>query len=196
MPKPAKPNPARKAAPLPQLLVTIDERHRKLAEASIKALMSRVARGGYGLTRSPGQGLIGVRLKGEDPRACVARLQALIQEDPLAFQHTHRWIPIEAWTRSAKQDIRRLAQQANAEIAPDESWAIRVERHGSRMERDALVHELAAQIPNPNVELDSPDKTILVEALPKGLGFAVVNEAQVLSVDGRLKKDFVRFEEE
>lgn len=194
-PRPAHRKPTPRAAAAPRLLITIDERHRPFAEKTAKALLERVAPGGYRLIKAPGAGFIGVELHDDDPRTCIARLHALFQEEPLAFEHTHRWIPIEAWSKPGTKEIRRLAQKAAAEIAPDESWGIRLERHGSRMERDALLHEIAAEISNPNVELEQPDKTVLVEALPNAVGLAVVGPQQVLSVDERMRKDFVRFEE-
>lgn len=191
----SKPAPAPKREPEPHLLITIDERHRRLATAEVRSLLDRAAPGGYRLTKAPGTGFLGARLTHDDPRACIARLHSILSQDPLAFQHTHRWIPVEAWAKPGKRELQRIALHANAEIAPDESWAIRVERHGSRIERDALVHELAAEIPNPNVELEQPDKTLLIEAIGNRIGMAVVTPEQTLSVDQQVRAEFVRFEE-
>jgi tRNA acetyltransferase TAN1 len=176
----------------PNLIITIDERHRDLAVPEIEGILARLALKAR-ITGSPGEGLVGVYVA-DDPRACIARLRAMLAQDPFAFQHTHRWLPIEQWAAAEAREVAHFAEHALAEIAPDESWSIRAERHSSRLEPSLLVNALARDIDNRHVSLEDPDKTVLMEIVGQRAGLAVVQKDQVLSVDQEMK-GFLKFEE-
>lgn len=193
--KPRKPEHPRKhglKAVEPNLVITIDERHRPLAEYEVQSILKNLGIKGK-ITGSPGQGLVGVYVQ-QDPRQCIGQMRSMLSKDPLAFQHTHRWVPIEEWAAAEAKEVARFGKRARAEIGSDESWGIKAERHSSRAEPETLITALARDIDNKNVDLEAPDKTVLLEIVGKRAGFAVVEKDQVLSVDHEMK-EFVRFEE-
>lgn len=116
-------------------------------------------------------------------------------DTPFAFQHTHRWLPVEAWAGADAAELSKFAQLAGAEIGNEASWGIVVERHNSALDRGLIVNTLAQGIDNPHVSLDAPDKTVLVEMVGTKAAMAVLGKNEQLSVDKILREDFVQFEE-
>lgn len=197
-PPPARPNPWTGAtAPDagPNLLVTIDERHRDIAGGEVLEALSRAGYADAEIVASPASGMIGVRMRGADAREAIPRLRALLAESPFAFQHTHRWLPIEAWERAEAAELRRFAEQAAREIGPESTWGIRLERHQSQLDRGLIVNTLAQRIDNPHVELSKPDKTLMVEVCGDRAGLAVLRDDQILNVDRVMREEFLTFEE-
>ena len=182
------------AARQPNLLITIDERHRDLARKEVAALLARIGAKDYRFAQID-EGLLGVNLPVDDAKACVARLQRLVREDPLAFQHTHRWIPIEAWLKADEAALRRFGNDAQDAIGPTETWKIDVHRHRSALDRDLMIQSLAGGIDNPHIDLDEADKTVALEIIGDKAAVSVLARDQQLSVDRVLRSEFVRFEE-
>lgn len=180
----------------PRLLVTVEERDRPMAEKEILQLMERVGIKGAALVKGGmGSGIIGVSFPRGDPKECVERLGYLCRADPLPFQHTHRWIPIEEWAEADARHLAEFGRHAEAEIGAQESWRVVVDRHGSPLKRDELTTTVARYVNNSHVDLNHANKTVLLEVVGRRAGMAVVNPNQVLSVDQILQREFVRFQE-
>lgn len=189
--KQSPPQPSRS----PNLLVTIDERYRERAGQEILSVLGRAGYSNCEITQAPGAGLIGVYVTAADSRACIPRLKEILMETPFAFQHTHRWMPVESWSSPDAAELAKFAQLAGAEIGSEASWGIVVERHNSDLDRGLIVNTLAQGIDNPHVSLDAPEKTLLVEVVGKKAAMAVLGKNELLSVDKSLREDFVQFEE-
>ena len=194
-PRPSSPPKNEQPTRSPNLLVTIDERHRERAGNEILSLLERAGYANCEITAAPGTGLIGVYVTVADSRACIPRLKELLLETPFAFQHTHRWMPVEAWASPDAVELAKFAKIAGAEIGNDASWGIVVERHQSALDRGLIVNTLAKGIDNPHVSLDAPEKTVLVEVIGRKAGMAVLAKNELLSVDKSMREDFVQFEE-
>lgn len=167
-----------------------------MAEREILRLMERLEIAGATLAKTGmGLGIIGVRFPKGDPKECVERLGSLCREDPLSFEYTHRWVPIEEWAEADAGHLEEFGRHAEMEIGPQESWRVRVNRHGSPLDRNELTTTIARAIHNPHVDLDHASKTVLLEVVGRRAGMAVVNPQQVLSVDQILQREFVRFHE-
>jgi hypothetical protein len=179
----------------PNLLITIDERHRSRAGDEILTLLERAGFTNAEITNPPGTGMIGVSVAIRDARACIPRLKEILMQTPFAFQHTHRWLPVESWAAPDAAELEKFAKLAGQEIGAASSWGIVVERHNSELDRGLIVSTIAKGIDNPNVSLDAPEKTVLVEVVGKKAALAVVGKDEQLSVDKSMREDFVRFEE-
>ena len=186
--------PARSVARTPNLLITIQERHREVARAEVGKLLKRIGVRDFKFS-SIDEGILGVRLSGDDPKACVARLGVILREDPVAFQHTHRWIPIEAWVRAERAELERFGDKAQAGIGEHETWKIELHRHHSSLDRDLMINSVAGGIDNPHVDLNDAEKTVALEVVGEKAALSVLEPAQRLSVDRILKDEFVKFEE-
>lgn len=184
----------RSGARKPNLLITIQERHRDAARREVGALLERIGVKDYRFVEVD-EGMLGVRLPADDPKACVARLQPLLREDPLAFQHTHRWLPIEAWLKADRAALRKFGDAAQDAIGASETWKVELHRHRSALDRDLMINSLAGGIDNPHVDLDEADKTVALEIIGDAAAVSVLEPTQQLSVDRVLKSEFVRFEE-
>src|SRR5687767_748588 len=123
----------------PNMLVTIDERHRARAGEEILTLLGRAGYSNCQITESPGTGLVGVYIEAADSRTCIPRLKEILMDTPFAFQHTHRWLPVESWAAEAAE-LEKFAKLAGAEIGSEASWGIVVERHNSALDRGLIVN--------------------------------------------------------
>ena len=179
----------------PNILITIDERHRSRAGDEILSLLERAGYAKCEITASPGTGMIGVYVDTPNARACIPKLKEVLMDTPFAFQHTHRWLPVESWAAPDAEELAKFAKLAGQEIGNEASWGILVERHNSQLDRGLIVDALAKGIDNPHVLLDAPEKTVLVEMVGNKAAMAVVNKDEQLSVDKSMREDFVAFEE-
>lgn len=181
------------ADPEPNLLITIDERLRNIAEADVLRLLARAGIKKAELTESPAWGVVGVHVKEADPRQCVRALHPVFMENPFGFRHTHRWIPVEAWSRADEQELRRFGRLVGKHIGSDDSWGIRLERHSATVGRDAVLGPVAEGISNQHVALDAPNKTVLIEVVGEKAGLSVLESGDQLSVDRSIRDEFVEF---
>ncbi|HEX9816090.1 MAG TPA: THUMP domain-containing protein [Candidatus Thermoplasmatota archaeon] len=194
-PAAAKRSPPPAPSRTPNILVTIDERHRERAGEEIVSLLGRAGYSNCEITANPGTGLIGVFVDTPDSRACIPKLKQILMDAPFAFQHTHRWLPVESWAAPDAAELAKFAKLAGAEIGNEASWGIVVERHNSALDRGLIVNTLAKGIDNPHVSLDAPEKTVLVEVVGTKAAMSVLGKDEQLSVDKSLREDFVQFEE-
>jgi len=126
-----------------------------------------------------GIALVHTRLDGRD---VVRRCRALFLEG-FAFEYAIKWVPVDYWCERDLEALRSLlAERIRDQIAPDETWGMKVEKRrwqGYRT-RDIIVH-LARAIDR-KVDLDHPDKLVRVDVLGRQVAVSVLRAGDVFSI--------------
>jgi tRNA acetyltransferase TAN1 len=103
-------------------------------------------------------------------------------EQGFTFEHAIKWIPVDFWCESDLDTLRlHLAEVAGAQIAPNETWGMRVDRHGwQRYRTPQIVTHLARAIDR-RVELDHPDKVVRVDIVGERAAVSVLRPDDIFS---------------
>lgn len=117
-----------------------------------------------------------------DPFEVVQKLREFAIENPYQFRFAIRFTPIEYCMESNIESIKETAQNLVGKIGEDETFRVTVRRRHTDLENMEVVVAVASEI-NRKVNLDNPDKIVLVEIVADVTGMSVLNEeTDVLSI--------------
>jgi tRNA acetyltransferase TAN1 len=126
----------------------------------------------------------GIRAVGTslDPRRVVAALRTLCLRSPGAFRFTWRWVPVDCWTGTDLEAMRRAVAGLRDRIGPEESWRLTLEkRTPDHLDAGRVIGALAALI-DARVDLSHPDKILLVDIFEDRVALAVIGPTEMFSV--------------
>jgi tRNA acetyltransferase TAN1 len=130
--------------------------------------------------RTAARGIIGVRTR-IDSREVIQRLRVLFDEDPFTLQHTLKWVPIDLWTSSTLDSMKKGITELRKKIHEDERWRMTVERRRyTRYHEIDLIRELADLI-DEEVDLENPDKILHIEIIGKYAGLSILTPKDIFS---------------
>ena len=131
--------------------------------------------------RTFAKGIIGVRTC-LDSREVTRRLRTLFDEGSFIFQHTLKWVPVDLWTHSDIDSMKRAVVELKNKIHVGERWRMTVEkRRYTRYPKVEIIRELAALI-DEKVDLINPDKILRVDIIGRYAGISILTSRDVLSV--------------
>ena len=116
-----------------------------------------------------------------DPFYVIEKLRELLKQRPWEFRYTFRVIPIEKVVRTELEDIERAAKGLVSKIDEDESFRVTVEKRFTQILTKDIIEAMAADIER-KVDLESPDKIVLVEIVGKFTGISLVKPSDLFSV--------------
>ena len=128
-------------------------------------------------------GLLHLRVEG-DGRSQMRKLRDFALRFPEVFRHTHRWTPIEQWLRSTPEAMTSGARELGARIGEDERWKLSLNKrlYEGAGTRD-LVRLLTDQIDAGPVDLEEPEKVLVVEIVGEYAGFSLISPDEWLDVN-------------
>ncbi|MFX1481977.1 MAG: THUMP domain-containing protein [Promethearchaeota archaeon] len=117
-----------------------------------------------------------------DPFDVIHRLREFAIENPYQFRFAIRFTPLEECVDSRIEDIVDATRRLLPKIGEDETFRVTVRRRHTELETMDVVTAVAAEIPR-KVNLDAPDKTVLVEIVGDWTGLSVLSgEGEILSI--------------
>ena len=117
-----------------------------------------------------------------DPFEVVSRLREFALENPYQFRFAIKFTPIEVCVESNIESIKEATRSLLHKIGDDETFRVTVRRRHTEIENMDVVVAVASEIDR-EVNLDNPDKTILVEILGDITGISVLtDESDILSI--------------
>jgi len=127
------------------------------------------------------EGIIGVKTH-LDPREAVQGLRMLFDRDPLTFQHTLKWVPVDLWTHSDMESMKEAVVKLRNKIQAGERWRMTVEkRRYTQYHKIEIIRELANLI-DEKVDLENPDKILRIDIIGKYAGMSVLTPQDVFSI--------------
>jgi len=116
-----------------------------------------------------------------NPFEVIEKFRQILRERPYEFRYTLRVIPIEKVVRTDLGEIRRAAAELSTKIAPNESYRVTVEKRFTETSTKDIIEAATSNIER-KVNLENPNKILLIEVVGGLTGLAVIKPAEILSV--------------
>jgi tRNA acetyltransferase TAN1 len=111
----------------------------------------------------------------------IEDLRKMLKERPCEFRHTLRVIPVEVVVHTRLEEIRKASLKISSKIRDFETFRVTVEKRRTGLETREIIKVVAEDIDN-KVDLDNPDKILLVEVLGGLTGVSVIKPRDIISV--------------
>jgi tRNA acetyltransferase TAN1 len=116
-----------------------------------------------------------------DPFKVIQEFRRLLKERPEEFRYTLRVVPIETIVATNLDNIRKAGLGFSMRIKENESFRVTVAKRHTNLSSKDIITAVAEGI-NRKVNLDKPDKIVLIEVLGGLTGISVVEPEDILSV--------------
>jgi tRNA acetyltransferase TAN1 len=116
-----------------------------------------------------------------DPLEAISRLRSLLTEKPELFRFTLKVVPVKKVVSSNIEDVKASFADARSEIGPGETFRITVNKRHSNLSTVEVIKAVAALIDN-KVQLESPDKIVLIEIMGALTGISIIKPIYIFSV--------------
>lgn len=116
-----------------------------------------------------------------NPFEVIEKFRQILRERPYEFRYTLRIIPIERVTRTDLREIQRVATELSAKIGHSETFRITVEKRFTETSTKDIIEAAAANIER-KVDLNKPDKILLIEVIGGLTGISVIKPDDILSI--------------
>ncbi|MEA2090655.1 MAG: THUMP domain-containing protein [Thermoproteota archaeon] len=116
-----------------------------------------------------------------NPFEAIEKFRTVLKQHPYEFRYALRIIPIEKVVRTDLNEIQRVATKLAEKIKAGESFRVTVEKRFTEMSSRAIVEAAAAGIKR-RVDLENPDKIVLIEVVGGLTGISVIKPDEILSL--------------
>jgi tRNA(Ser,Leu) C12 N-acetylase TAN1 len=161
------------------LLVSCSARRHAAARGEILKLLRFLGDARPLVARTAARAIVGVKTA-LDPRRVVEELRALLARHPHLLQHTCKWVPIDLWTFSDVDSMRKAVAVLKDRIAEGETWRMSVERRRHGVPTLELIQQLAPLV-TAKVDLSHPQKILRVDIIGSYAALSVLSPAEILS---------------
>jgi tRNA acetyltransferase TAN1 len=111
----------------------------------------------------------------------IERFRGILVERPYEFRYTFRVIPVEKVVPTDLVEIELVAAEFGSRMAKSETFRITVEKRFSTTPTQSIIEAAASNIEQ-KVNLEEPDKILLIEVVGKLTGMSLIRPNDVLSV--------------
>jgi len=116
-----------------------------------------------------------------DPFEVIEKLRQILRERPYEFRYTLRVIPVEKVVRTSLDEIQRIATELSSKMRESETFRVTVEKRFTETPTKDIIEAAAANIER-KVDLNRPDKILLIEVIGGLTGVSVIKPENILSV--------------
>ena len=116
-----------------------------------------------------------------NPFNVVEKFRDMLKQRPWEFRYTFRVIPIEKVVRTELGDIERTVTELASKIDENESFRVTVEKRFTQISTKDVIETVATNIER-KVDLENPDKIVLIEIVGKFTGISIVKPNELFSV--------------
>jgi len=162
------------------LLVTTARGNEEDACSEIWYLLGEIGDPAAKVDRTGITGLIAAKTA-FDPFEVVEKFRAILKDRPYEFRYSLRIIPVEKVVRTDLGEIQRVATELSSKIGENESFRVTVEKRFTTTSTSEII-EAAAAIIERRVDLNHPDKIVLIEVVGRLTGISVVKPEDVFSI--------------
>ena len=144
-------------------------------------LLGEVGDRGSSIEITPVIGLVVARTK-LDPIRAIHDLRKLFKERPWEFKYTLKLLPIQRIVPAQMPEIESAAVTISEGIAANEKFRITVEKRHTKLSSKLVIEAVAKRIQR-NVDLEEPDRILLIEIIGELAGLSLITPADVLSIE-------------
>lgn len=122
----------------------------------------------------------------EDPKPLLSFITDFVRSEPFRVRFILRIIPVDRVVDTTMEDIVKAVKELSSAIGPGETFRITIEARDSPYSDKELINALADAVDR-KVNLDSPDKIVLLEIFGEYSGVSVISPHEIVSVQ-KLKR--------
>lgn len=111
----------------------------------------------------------------------IAKLRKILLERPYEYRYILRVIPIEKVVRTVLSEIQMTSVELSSKIREKETFRITVEKRFTQTSTRDIIETAASKIKR-KVDLDKPDKILLIEVIGGLTGLSVIKPNEILAV--------------
>lgn len=116
-----------------------------------------------------------------DPLETVEKFKTFLREKPYEFRYSLRIIPIQKIVHTELDEVKTAALELVSMLGEGESFRVTVEKRFTSIHSRDLIEAVATEVKN-KVDLENPDKILLIEVLGGYTGVALVKPSGIISV--------------
>ena len=125
-------------------------------------------------------GLIAVKTS-LNPFEVITKFREILKERPYEFRYSLRIIPIEKVVKTRVEEIQKAAEELASKIGENETFRITVEKRFTEISTRDIIEAAASKIER-KVNLERPDKILLIEIIGDLTGISVIRPEDIISV--------------
>jgi tRNA acetyltransferase TAN1 len=125
-------------------------------------------------------GLIAARTT-YDPFDVIKKLRGILHERPYEFRYALRIIPIEKVVRTDLGEIQSASAELGLRIKEKETFRVSLEKRFTQTHTQDIIEAAAANIKR-EVNLNNPDKILLIEVVGGLTGLSLIEPDEILVV--------------
>ena len=116
-----------------------------------------------------------------NPFEVIEKLRAILKERPYELRYALRILPIERVVSTDLEEIKKVAEEFAVRIGEQETFRITVEKRFTTLHSKDIV-EATASVIKRKVNLENPDRLLVVEVLGALTGVSLLKPSDILSV--------------
>ncbi len=136
------------------------------------------------IDRSAYDGVIEVDV--ENPKALLSFITEFVRSEPFKVRFILRIIPVDRVVDTKLEEIVRAVSELSAAIGPGETFRITLEARDSPYSDKELINAIAEAVDR-KVNLEAPDKVVLLEIFGEYSGVSVISPNDIVSIQ-KLKR--------
>jgi tRNA acetyltransferase TAN1 len=110
----------------------------------------------------------------------IEKFRTIVQERPYEFRYALRVIPVERVVPTDLDEVKRVASELAANIGENETFRVTVEKRFTTLHTHDFIQ--AAATIDRKVDLENPDKILLIEVVGGLTGMSLIEPNGVLTV--------------
>jgi len=162
------------------LLATTSRGNEREACSELAYLLGEIGDSSPSINRTGVSGVI-VAKTAVIPSEVIEGLRKILSERPYEFRFLLRVIPIEKIVRTDLASIQQVSAELGSRIKENETFRITVEKRFTVLSTRKIIEAAATQIKR-EVNLETPDKILMIEVVGGSTGMSLVKPDGVLSV--------------
>ncbi len=116
-----------------------------------------------------------------NPFEVIEKFRGILRDRPYEFRYTLRVIPIEKVVRTNVGEIQRTVTELSSKIKESETFRVTVEKRFTNTSTEDIIAAVATNLER-RVDLNRPDRMVLIEVVGGLAGVSVIKPNDILSV--------------
>ncbi len=162
------------------LLVTTTRGNEDNACSEIWYLLKEIGDEKAEVDRTGVSGLIAAKTS-LNPFEVIAKFREILKERPYEFRYSLRIIPIEKVVKTRLEEIQKVSDELSQKIGENETFRVTVEKRFTEISTRDVIEAAASKIER-KVNLEKPDKILLIEIVGGLTGISIIKPDDILSV--------------
>ncbi len=115
-----------------------------------------------------------------DPYRAVEAIRAYFKEKPWIMEFTEKIFPVEFVSNNVDEIVKFVSEKIAEVIKESTKWRISIHKHNTVYKRNKILEKVASVINVGKVDLESPDRIILINLIKNTIAVALAKPNQIV----------------